>query len=211
MKYYKSLKAVMLSLPVGLLLLASSVWAEAPTSLVKSAVDQAIEVIADPSFRGEEKERERRTLLRQIIFPCFDFGEMAKRSLGAHWRKRTPEDKSEFVRIFTDLLEKAYLGRIESFNDEKFIYTHERIEGPYAEVRSKILTSKGEEFKMNYKLHRVGEEWKIYDVVVEDISLVNNYRSQFNRVIARTSYNELVSRMKQKLSKTTEKRMVNAR
>jgi len=72
-------------------------------------------------------------------------------------------------------------------------------------VRSKILTSKGEEFQINYKLHRVGKEWKIYDVVVENISLISNYRSQFNRIITKTSYDELVSMMRQKLSKITEK------
>ncbi len=210
MKYYKSIKAI-LYLLAYLSLLASPVWADTPTMLIKPAVDQAIKTLADPNFRGEDKERERRTLLRQIIFPCFDFGEMAKRSLGAHWRERTREDKSEFVRLFGDLLEKAYLGRIESYSDEKFIYTREKIEGHYAEVQSKILTSKGEEFKMNYKLHRVEKEWKIYDIVVEDISLVNNYRSQFSRIIAATSYDELVSRMKQNLSKTTEKAMVKAK
>ncbi len=86
---------------------------------------------------------------------------MTKRSPGAHWRKRTPEDRNEFVQLFTDFLEKVYLDRIESYNNgEKFIYANERIEGPNAEVRSKILTSKGEEFQMNYRLYRVGEEWK---------------------------------------------------
>ena len=125
---------------------------------------------------------------------------MAKRSLGAYWRHRTPEEQREFVKIFTDLLEQAYLGRIEAYSNDQFIYTRERIDEPYAEVGSKIVTSKGEEFTIDYRLHLVENEWKIYDVVVEDISLVNNYRAQFNRVINNSSYEELVSRMKQKLS-----------
>ncbi len=149
---------------------------------------------------------ERRTQLHQILFPHFDFRGMAKSSLGAHWRERTHEDKSEFVRIFTDLAEKVIVSKIESYNNgERFIYSSERIDRHSAEVSSKILTSDDEELQINYKLHRVGEKWKIYDVVVEDISLVNNYRSQFNRIITKTSYDELVSRMKQKLSETTEK------
>lgn len=184
-----------------LLLFTSNVFAEGPTVQIKSAVDRVIKILIDPGFHGEAKKRERRRLLRQTILPRFDFEEMARRSLGAHWRRRTREEQREFVRIFTDLLEKAYLGRIESYNNEKFIYTGEKIDQNYAEVASKIHTSKGEEFKINYKLHQVGNEWKIYDVVAEDISLVNNYRSQFNRVITRSSYEELVSRMKQKLSK----------
>ncbi len=206
MKHYKSFKATPLYLLVYLSLFTFPVWADTPIVLIKSAVDQAIKTLTDPYFQGEDKEEERRTLLRQILLPRFDFREMAKRSLGAHWLKRTREDKSEFVRLFTNFVEKVYLGRIESYNNgEKFIYSNERIEGPYAEVRSKILTSKGEEFQINYKLHLVGEKWKIYDVVVEDISPVNNYRSQFNRIITKTSYDELVSRMKRKLSETTEK------
>ena len=206
MKHYKLFKATVPYLLVYLSLFASPVWADTPTVLIKSAVDQAIDTLTDPYFQGEDKEEERRTLLRQIILSRFDFREMAKRSLGTHWRKRTREDKSEFSRLFTNFVEKVYLGRIESYNNgEKFIYSNERIEGPYAEVRSKIVTSKGEEFQINYKLHRVGEEWKIYDVVVENISLINNYRSQFNRIITKTSYDELVSMMRQKLSKTTKK------
>ncbi len=206
MKHYKLFKATLLYLLVYLSLSVSPVWADTPIVLVKSVVDQAINTLTDPYLQGEDKKEERRTLIRQIILPRFDFREMAKRSLGTHWRKRTHEDKSEFIRLFTGILEKVYLGRIESYNNgEKFIYTNERIDGAYAEVRSKILTSKGEEFQINYKLHRVGKEWKIYDVVVENISLVNNYRSQFNRIITKTSYNELVSMMRQKLSKTPKK------
>ncbi len=159
MKHYKSFKATPLYLLVYLSLFTFPVWADTPIVLIKSAVDQAIKTLTDPYFQGEDKEEERRTLLRQILLPRFDFREMAKRSLGTHWLKRTREDKSGFVRLFTNFIEKVYLGRIESYNNgEKFIYSNERIEGPNAEVRSKILTSKGEEFQINYKLHRVGEE-----------------------------------------------------
>jgi len=184
-------------------LLASPAWSAGPTEQVKSAVDEAVKILSDPKLEGEAKKKERRRLLRNAIFLRFDFHEMAQRSLGAHWRRRTPQEQKEFVGIFTDLLEKAYVDRIESYTDEKFIYTGERIERNYAEVSSKVLTSKGEEFKIDYRLHRVRGEWKIYDVVVENISLVNNYRSQFNRVINNSSYEELVSRMKQKVLKTT--------
>jgi phospholipid transport system substrate-binding protein len=206
MKYYKLFKATLLYLLIYLSLFVSPVWADTPIVLVKSVVDQAINTSTDPFLQGDDKKEERRTLIRQIILPRFDLREMAKRSLGTHWRKRTIEDKNEFIRLFTGILEKVYLDRIESYNNgEKFIYANERIEGAYAEVRSKILTSKGEEFQINYKLHRVGKEWKIYDVVVENISLINNYRSQFNRIITKTSYTELVSMMRQKLSKTPNK------
>ncbi len=206
MKHYKSFKATVPYLLVYLSLFASPVWADTPTVLIKSAVDRAIDTLTDPYLQGEDKERERRILLHQNFFPRFDFREMAKRSLGAHWRERTLEEKSEFFLIFTDLIEKVILRRIESYNNgAEFIYSNEKIEGRYAEVGSEILTFDGEEFQINYKLHRVGKKWKIYDIVVDDNSLVNIYRSQFTRIITKTSYDELVSRMKRKLSTTTEK------
>ncbi len=183
-----------------LLLYPLEAFAISPTVQVKSSVDQVIRILTDPRLQGKAKKEEQQNLLRETIFPRFDFKEMAKRALGTHWHRQTPEKQREFVRIFSYLLEKAYVGRIDSFNNEKFIYMSERIDEPYAEVDSKILTSKGEEFTINYKLHRVGDEWKIYDLVAENISLVNNYRSQFNRIINKSSYDELVSMLKQKLS-----------
>ncbi len=191
-----------LSLLAIVLLFPSDAFADGPTVQIKSTVDHAIRILTDPRFQGEAKKKERRKLLRQIILPVFDFTETAKRSLGSHWRRRTPEEQREFVRIFTDLLEKAYVGRIESYTNEKFVYAGEKIEENYAEVNSKVMTSKGEEFKIDYRLRRVGNEWKIYDVAVEDISLVNNYRSQLNRIITESSYDELVRKIKEKLSES---------
>lgn len=187
-----------------LLLLPTAAPAGGPAAQIKSTVDQVVKLLTDPRLKGDATKEERRKLLRKAIFSRFDFQEMAQRSLGAHWRRRTPEEQKEFVRIFTYLLEKAYVDRIESYTNETFLYTGERIERGYAEVSSKVATSKGEEFKIDYRLHRAGNEWKIYDVAVEDISLVNNYRSQFNRVINNSSYEELVLRMKQKVSETTD-------
>ena len=125
---------------------------------------------------------------------------MAQRTLGAHWQRRTPEEQAEFIRVFSDLLEQTYVDKVESYNNEKFIYTNERIDGPYAEVGSKMRNSKGEEFTINYKLHRAGEDWRVYDLVIENVSLVNNYRSQFNRILTNSTYDELISKIKAKLS-----------
>ena len=125
---------------------------------------------------------------------------MSQRSLGAHWQRRTPEEQREFIKVFSNLLEQTYVDKIESYNNEKFIYANERIDGPYAEVSSKMRTSKGEEFTINYKLHRVGEDWKVYDLVIENVSLMNNYRSQFNRILTNSTYDELVSTIKAKVS-----------
>jgi phospholipid transport system substrate-binding protein len=177
-----------------------NVLAESPTIEIKSTVDQVIQILTDPQLQGEAKKQERRKRLREAIFVRFDFQEMAQRSLGAHWHRRTPEEQTEFIKLFSDLLEQTYVGKIESYDNEKFIYTNERIDGRYADVDSKMRTAKGEEFTINYKLHRVGENWRVYDLVIENISVINNYRSQFNRIITSSSFNELVSRIKAKSS-----------
>ncbi|HEY2919883.1 MAG TPA: ABC transporter substrate-binding protein [Candidatus Binatia bacterium] len=169
-----------------------------PTDQIKSTVDKALVVLKDPRLKPTARVKERREQLRQILFARFDFTEMAKRALGANWRRRSPQEQEEFVRLFTEVLEHAYAEIIESYSDEKITYIYERIDGTYADVSSKILTSRGEEYSINYKAHLVSNEWKVYDVVAENISLVNNYRSQFNRVIANGSYEELVRRLRSK-------------
>jgi len=168
------------------------------TEQIKTTVDNALVVLKDPQLKPPAKLRERRDQLKQILFARFDFTEMAKRSLGANWRRRSPQEQDEFVRLFTDVLERAYADIIESYSDEKIIYLNERIDGGFADVNSKITTAKGEEYSINYKAHFVGSEWKVYDVIAENISLVNNYRAQFNRVISHASYEELVRRLKDK-------------
>jgi len=169
-----------------------------PTDQIKSTVDKALVVLKDPRLKPASKTKERREQLKQILFARFDFTEMAKRSLGFNWRRRTPKEREEFVRLFSDLLERAYADTIESYGDEKILYVGERLDGDYADISSKVLTSKGDEFSLNYRAHFVVGEWRVYDVVVENISMVNNYRSQFNRVISNASYEELVRRLRDK-------------
>jgi phospholipid transport system substrate-binding protein len=170
-----------------------------PTDQIKSTVEKALLVLQDLRLKLPAKLKERRDQLRQILFARFDFTEMAKRALGSNWRRRTPQEQEEFVRLFADVLERAYAEIIESYTDEKIVYVNERVDGTYADVGSRILTSKGEEYSINYKAHLISNEWKVYDVVAENISLVNNYRSQFNRVIANASYEELVRRLRDKV------------
>ena len=170
-----------------------------PTDQIKSTVDKALVVLKDPRLKPASKTKERRDQLKQILFARFDFSEMARRALGANWRRRTAKEQDEFVRLFTDLLERAYADTIESYSgEEKILYVGERLDGGYADVSSKILTNRGEEVSLNYRAHFVGGEWRVYDVIVENISMVNNYRSQFNRVITNASYEELLRRLRDK-------------
>ena len=194
-----------LSLLFFYLLIPAPLIAETPTDQIQAAVEKALAVLRDPELKTVEKKGERRSRLRKILYPRFDFAEMAKRSLGAHWRRRTPSERKEFIRIFSELLERSYVRYIDSYNGEKFVYLREKLDGNYAEVESQIITHKGKEFSVNYKTHIVNGEWKIYDVVAENISMVNNYRSQFNRVLSKSSFEELVRRINKKLSQLLKK------
>jgi phospholipid transport system substrate-binding protein len=185
---------------LAILLLVQPVWVAAgvPGDQVRQTADKVLAILKDPQLKGESKKNERRDKLKEVIYQRFDFTEMAKRSLGSEWRRRSPEAQREFVKLFTGLLERAYLDNIESYNGEKFRYLKEQEDNNQAQVDTKIIDNKGQEFSVNYRLHNRNGDWKVYDVVIEDISLVNNYRSQFNRVLATSSYEELVNRMKGK-------------
>ena len=185
---------------------AASVSAGVPTEQIRSTVDRAILVLKDPRLKPAAKTKERRDQLKQILFTRFDFTEMAKRALGADWRRRTPKEQEEFVQLFTELLEHAYADIIESYTEDKIIYVGEKLDGNYADVASKVLASNGAEYSLNYKAHLVNSEWRVYDVIAENISVVNNFRSQFNRVIAKSSYEELVRRLKEKADFGSPKR-----
>jgi phospholipid transport system substrate-binding protein len=199
MESSRTTRAVLLLL-ILCLLIPAPLSAGAPTDQIRDAVEKAIAIIQDPELKTEQKREERINRLRNAIYPRFDFAEMSKRALGFHWRRLTPSQRKEFTHIFTDLLEQSYIRYIDSYNDDKFIFLREKLDGRYAEVRTQILTSKGEEFSVNYKTHLVNGEWKIYDIVAENISMVNNYRSQFKRVLSKSSYEDLVSRINKKRS-----------
>jgi phospholipid transport system substrate-binding protein len=197
MRRKRALTTALLALLISYLTLPWTATAGAPTDQVRASVDNILAILRNPGLKAESRKKDRRDQLRRAIFGRFDFTEMARRSLGAQWRKLSPQEQDEFIRLFTDLLERAYLDQIETYNDEKFAYAKETVDQDYAEVQSRIVTSKAE-YSLNYRLHLAGSEWKVYDVVVENISLVNNYRAQFSRIVANQSYEELVRRMKDK-------------
>jgi phospholipid transport system substrate-binding protein len=194
----KTMKGFIAVLIGAVTLTATQAHAGLPTDQIKATVDKAQGVLKDPRLKPADKQAERREQIKQVLFSRFNFAEMAKRSLGPNWTRRTPQEQEEFVRLFTELLERAYADIIETYLDEKIVYLAEKVDAGYADVNSKVVTTRGEEYSINYRAQLVGAEWKVYDVVAENISLVNNYRSQFNRVIAKSSYEELVRRMKDK-------------
>lgn len=174
------------------------VSADTPAEVIRSTADGVLGVPKDTALKPPDKRSERREKIRELIYPRFNFLEMAKRSLGPHWKQRSPKERQEFVKLFTDLLERSYADKIDSYEGEKVVYTKEDTDKDFAEVDTNIVTKKGEEFSVNYRLQNTGGDWKVDDIVIENISLVNNYRSEFNRVLSQSSFAELLRRMKAK-------------
>jgi len=179
---------------------ARSANAGEPLDVVKGAADRAVQVLKDPKLLSKDKRKERVDRIKEILEPIFDFEEMAKRSLGPHWRRRTPAEQQEFVKIFQEFIERVYSDKIDLYEGEKFVFGKETIDQDFAQVDSNVINAKGESFSIVYRLRRADGKWKVYDAVVENISFINNYRSQFDRVINSSSYEELVKKLREKIS-----------
>jgi phospholipid transport system substrate-binding protein len=182
------------------LLFPARLHAGIPTDQTRSTIDKVLEILNNPELASQSAKEERRSRLRQVIYPRFDFAEMARRSLGATWRQISRGEQQEFLKLFTELLEETYVSNIESYRGEKIRYGRETQDQDFAEVDTKIVTKRGEEFAINYKLHEVNGDWKVYDVVIENVSMVNNYRAQFGRLLSKYSFAELLDRIREKLA-----------
>jgi len=174
------------------------VHASAATDQLKQSVQKVQAILSDKSLKSPAKTSERRQQLRDVINSRFDFQEMAKRSLGPEWQKHTPEEQQQFVNAFQGVLENGYFETLESYNGEKVRFVGERQDNDLAEVQTKITDNKGQDYSVNYRLHDVNGDWKVFDVVIENVSIVNNYRSQFSRVLAKSSFQDLLQEMNQK-------------
>jgi phospholipid transport system substrate-binding protein len=172
-----------------------------PTEQIRGAIDRGLAIVQRADLQGDAKKAQRRGLLRKELFPHFNFEEMSRRSLGGHWKNRTPQERQEFVNLFTDLLENAYAGKIEGYRGEKIRFGKETLDLPYAEVKTAIVTPRGEEYSVNYRLLADGSRWRIYDIVIEGVSLVNNYRSQFAGILQKSSFEEMTKQLKETVRK----------
>jgi phospholipid transport system substrate-binding protein len=196
------------SVAAALMLFASLTGSPAttPRQVVQAAVDRVVAVLdgtqtghdradrVEPRVPSNERSRGE---LRRIAVDLFDFDEMARRTLSRHWAGRTRAEQAEFVSLFMDLLERSYVGRIESYAGEKIAYVGESVDGGYALVRSKIVAPRRrQETAVDYRLHRRDGRWKVYDVLIDGVSFVSTYRSQFNRVITASSYSALADALR---------------
>jgi len=194
------LKAVAAWLLVATVTVAPA--AAGPRDIVQSAVARVVvtlhrsETELDASPIRRLTAEQRRLEIRQVAADLFDFDEISRRALSRHWSSRTAEEQAEFTRLFTSLLERSYLGRIEAYADEKIVYGSERVDGPFATVHSKFLTRRNTETPLDYRLHLKDGRWKVYDVLVDNVSFVSTYRSAFSRILQQESYPMLLDRLR---------------
>ena len=197
---WSGVAAVALSYLFFSILLPAPSRAGGPTDQVRGTVDKVLTIVRSSQPTSKAQMETQRAQLVEVIYPRFDFTEMAKRSLGRHWAGRTPTEQREFVVIFAAMLGRSYIDNIESYTSQKVLYTRESEDQSYAEVDTTIVTEERPPIAIKYKLHSVNKEWKVYDLVIEDISVVGNYRSQFDRVILGSSFEDLLRVMKEKQS-----------
>jgi phospholipid transport system substrate-binding protein len=178
-------------------LVAATAAPGTPQGVVQNAVSRVGTIVRDAGLT-EDANTPKRAAIRRVAEELFDFNEMARRALARHWTERSRLERDEFVRLFTDLLERSYMTTIENYAGERIVYLGETIDGPFATVKTKIVTRRRAEIPIEYRLYQSGPRWAVYDVVLEGVSFVSNYRSQFDRVIQTTSFARLLDRLRQR-------------
>jgi phospholipid transport system substrate-binding protein len=184
------------------LMFSPSAWAAGPQERIREILEAVSAVLNDPQLQGAAKEAERKQQVRRIIYETFAFEEMARDALGAHWAKLTPQQQEEFVSLFGDLFERSYNRLVLKFlPDRKTSYGKESIERDRAVVQTTLVVPKtGEQLPVDYRLIAKGQRWAVFDVVVDGVSIVRNYRAQFEKILQTSSYDTLVQKIKSKLA-----------
>ncbi|MBI4561603.1 MAG: ABC transporter substrate-binding protein [Candidatus Rokubacteria bacterium] len=183
-----------------LLLLPILLWAGAPTDQLQAAVQKVTRILEDPALKPEAKALERQGTVGAAVADLFNFAEISRRALARHWRQLSEPEREEFVTLFRALLERTYLPKIKLYQAERVHFLNELQDGNLATVQARVVTRREREVPVTYRLHRIGERWLIHDVSVEGVSLVANYRAQFDQIIQRASVPGLVARIRQRLA-----------
>ncbi len=181
-----------------LFLLLPSSWGETtPTAAVRQTIDQVLTVLNDETLKDKSKSADRRAKLEEIIGQRFDYEEMAKRTLSKHWKTLESGEKDEFVAVFQKFLANSYAGNVEGYSGEQVEYIKEREKGTFAEVQTKVVSLKVQ-IPLDYRLLKKNGTWRVYDVVIDGVSLMKNYRGQFSRILKSSSFEGLLEKLRSK-------------
>jgi phospholipid transport system substrate-binding protein len=180
-------------------LLAPPARAGQPAEQLFASIDRVLKLLDDPALKEHARAEERRQAIRRVAGEIFDFEEIARRSLARHWEARTPSERDEFVQLLRNLLERSFIGKLDSYNGEKVAVLSEAIDGDEATVKTQVVTQQGADvIPVDYRMVRRGDHWRACDIVIGGVSLVKNYRAQFDKIIQRTSYAQLVKQVREK-------------
>jgi phospholipid transport system substrate-binding protein len=176
------------------------VFAGEPTQQIKQTTDNILSILSNPALKAPDKASERKKQFSQALEGRFDWEELSRRSLARHWAERTPQEKKEFVPLFRDLLERTYLEKVDGYSGETVRYEGEALDGEYATVKVRIQTKSKNEIPVEYRMLKKANTWWVYDISIEGVSLVNNYRQQFNSMLQKSTFQEVLKRLKEKSS-----------
>lgn len=188
-----------------IMLFSITIQAGEATDRIKAVTDKLIEIVANPDLNPPEMAEKRARMLRETVDTVFDWSAFSQRALGKYWSTLSQPQKKEFIFYFGQLLERTYMDKTRNYSGEKMIYLDEKIDGKYGVVNAKIALNGGNDVAIEYRVIKPKDKWFVYDVYVEGISLVSNYRSQFNTILIKSGYDELISRLKTKLDEQPQK------
>ena len=194
---FKNLATILLS-TIMIFLPCSLSWAMSPGEVIVEMADQSLKILQDPSLQGTDKIAERKQKLWELLGPVFNFDEISRMALGQHWNNYTDQEKEEFTQIFTDVLKSTYLDRTDSYSGEKVVFIKEIVKNNRSKVQTNFITKDGEKAAVDFSLKNNNGTWKIYDVIIEGVSTVANYRSQFNSILSKSPFAELIKKLKEK-------------
>ena len=171
---------------------------ELPGKIIVATIDRSLKVLERPDLQGFDKVLERREELWSVLEPIFSFRQIAQRSLGHHWKDRTPEEKKEFIKVFVKILKDTYLSKTDAYSGEEIVYLREKTKGKRSKVQTNIVLTNGKKVSVDFNMFNTGKSWKIYDIIIEGVSTVGNYRSQFNSILGESSFEELMVKLREK-------------
>jgi len=196
----KYVKRLILFLSI-FLAIPSFVMAGEPTDRIKVVSDKLIAIVFDNSLKTPEMKDKREQMVIEIVDGLFDWEEFSRRALARNWNKQADSEKKVFISLFRLLVERTYMAKAGQYSGGKVVYLDEKIEGDYGNVSTQVLTSAGTQIPVGYRVMKKDSVWWVYDVNIEGVSLVNNYRSQFNDILIKSSFEDLLKRLKEKLEK----------
>ena len=171
------------------------------TDSIKDVSDSVLSIISDQTLQTPEMKDKKEQMIMDAVDKAFDWEEFSRRALARHWNKRTDSEKKEFISLFKELIKRTYMEKSGQYSGGKFEFLEEKTDEKYGIVKTQLVSSTGTQTPVDYRIRKKDGSWWVYDIYIEGVSLVGNYRSQFNDILIKSSFDELMKRLKEKIEK----------